>query len=183
MNINLFERIQLRTEITNVSVTFENITVEFIKNYCYCVIKFISIENEISYEEVLDKAKYGSFDITNVNNRTKILLEWLSSKGENYFYEVIDRLEVKKLSDKASSFARLYNHILQKAIDVNDKEMLLDNLYYLPGEMLREYTQFGFLKNINNDIEMLTSQILDANNSKIKCKINGGSAKQISCFA
>lgn len=118
----------------------DNIVEIFIEQYYYYVVQYIELENSIpirSAEQLLDDKQYSEM--------TKRYMDWLETKGEGLFSNVLDHLDHRRLNDKVRSFYEYYSFMLEEAMEQRDADLLLDHLYRIPSVMKEEFERFGFL--------------------------------------
>ena len=72
------------------------------------------------------------------------LSKWLINEGSMYF-EKVDGMLVDRLDNRVEGFANRYDRVMRRAFDECDYDKLLDYLYFIPGEMLKEFKAFKFI--------------------------------------
>ena len=74
----------------------------------------------------------------------KSFSKWIAEEGERYF-DIISTMEESRLDNRVESFVNRYNRVMERAFNENDFDKLLDYLYFVPGEMLKEFKSFKFI--------------------------------------
>ena len=187
MNREIVESISQKNFIyealeTPMDTSIYGVTKDFIESYYYYLVRFISDENGLHLIDVCNSVITDSLNERTLTERTKMLAEWFNESGEKYLESILSTLYHKVMPDKAQAFSKLYNFLLDKSVKTNNLEALIDNLYFIPEIMKREYMKFGFVTNeihiVNSTIPFLEQDI----NIRISSVNFKRSVNQVSCF-
>lgn len=71
--------------------------------------------------------------------------DWYYKKGTEILQGIKDNLSISRLDDRVAGFIDLYHFYIESAWDQNNEDLILENLFAVPGRMQCEFSEFGFL--------------------------------------
>lgn len=72
---------------------------------------------------------------------------WYQSTGKVILDDIREQVTPFSLDKRVQGFVNLYQHYISAAMDDEDNELLLENLYAVPEQMRHEFLKFGFFTN------------------------------------
>lgn len=71
--------------------------------------------------------------------------KWYQTECKETLEVIRSKLDGSRLDERVAGFVRLYRCYIDAALERENEDLLLDNLYAIPTEMKREFLSFGFL--------------------------------------
>lgn len=127
--------------------------VRFIGLYHYYLIKFISLENNMSTYAVYAYLSSSDSGDIKISQRTKDIITFLSEKATGQFESLVEltfNTESGTIDSEAvkkgQSCLTLYEGLLDRNLQSGNLDGLLDYLFYVPGALHNYYKTTGLLK-------------------------------------